>query len=79
MKDFLKEIYKSELKLKIDSFIEKNFLYIIMSSKKGYENHVIKVDKYLLPFIEEIKKEFINIFDDCKVYINEDNIIIDWS
>jgi hypothetical protein len=79
MKDFLKQIYKSELKLKIDSFIEKNFIYIIMNAKKGDKYYIVKVDKNLLPFIDEIKKEFINIFDDCKIYSEEESIIIDWS
>jgi len=79
MKDFLKQIYKSELKLKIDSFIEKNFIYIIMNAKKGDKYYIVKVDKNLLPFIDEIKKDFINIFDDCKIYSEEESIIIDWS
>lgn len=79
MKDFLKKIYEDDLKLKIDSFIEKNFIYIIMSAKKGDKFYIVKVDKYLLPFIEKIKKEFIHIFDDCKIYSEEDSIKIDWS
>ena len=79
MKDFLKEIYKSDLKLKIDSFIETNFIYIIMAAKRGDKFYKIEVYKSLIPFIEDIKNEFIEIFDDCKVYICNYTIIIDWS
>jgi hypothetical protein len=79
MKDFLKKIYKNDLKLNIDSFIEKKIIYIITSAKKGDTFYVIKVDNYLLPFIEEIKNEFTYIFDDCKVSSDTDSIIIDLS
>ena len=50
-----------------------------MNAKKGDKYYIVKVDKNLLPFIDEIKKDFINIFDDCKIYSEEESIIIDWS
>ena len=79
MKDYLKDLYKSELRLRIDTFIEKNFIDIILSAKRGNNTYIVNVEENLLPFIDVITKEYSSIFDDCKVYNENDNIIIDWS
>lgn len=87
MKEYLKNINKSYLQLKIDSFIEDKFIDIIEAAKLGKTNCVIEIDKEinkdLLSHVEIIKEEFKYIFDDCKVYLLQNEtktyIIIDWS
>lgn len=79
MKEYLKNINKEYLQFKIDSFIEDKFIDIIESAKVGKNKYVIDFEevknKDLLPFTEIIKNELKCIFDDCKVYIleNEEN------
>lgn len=80
MKEYLKDINKSNLKLKIDSFIEEQFIDIIDAAKVGENSYSIKVEQNLIPYIQTIRKEIKYIFNDCKVYVQDNMIIvIDWT
>ena len=80
MKEYLKDINKSNLKLKIDSFIEEQFIDIIETAKVGENSYSIKVEQNLIPHIQTIRTEIKYIFNDCKVYVQDNmTIVIDWT
>ncbi len=80
MKEYLQDINKSNLKLKIDSFIEGKFIDIIEAAKGGENSYSIKVEENLIPHIETIRSEIKYIFNDCKVYdLDNMTIVIDWT
>jgi hypothetical protein len=80
MKEYLKDINKSNLKLKIDSFIEEQFIDIIDAAKVGENSYSIKVEQNLIPHIQTIRKEIKYIFNDCKVYVQDNmTIVIYWT